>query len=117
MAERAGFSLIETLVALAVFGLAALALVNLTTESVRAASRVEARLLAGIVADNLLVEALAAPDAPAPGESEGVRRIAGRDWPWRRSVQGADAGLIRIEVRVLDGADVAASETAFRGAS
>lgn len=122
MTERAGFSLVETVVALAVFGLAALAVVNLTTESARSAARVQTRLLAGVVADNLAAEALAAPDAPAPGSREGVGRMAGRDWPWRRRVEGVAGGLLKIEVVVFDGAaagaesGAAATVTAWRAA-
>ena len=50
-APREGFSLLEILVALAVFGLAAMALLNLSGESVRTAARVQDRTLGGIVAD------------------------------------------------------------------
>lgn len=46
-AGRAGFTLIEMLVALAVFALAAMALLNLSGEATRSAVRLEARTLAG----------------------------------------------------------------------
>jgi type II secretion system protein I len=58
--SRAGFTLIECLVALAVFGLAAMALLNLSGESTRSAARVETRTLGGIVADNVAAEAMIA---------------------------------------------------------
>jgi len=47
-----GFSLIELLVALAVFALAVLALLNLAGESTRTAVLLEERVLAGVVAEN-----------------------------------------------------------------
>lgn len=115
MAERRGFTLIEMLVALAVFSLAALALINLTTESARSAARVEARVLGGIVADNLVVETVAALDPPAAGETRGERTLAGRAWSWRRVVAGTDdPDILRIDVRVFDGAEQVAGVVAFR---
>lgn len=97
---REGFTLIETLVALAVFALAAMALIRLTTESTRAATRVEARTLGGIVAENLAVEAAVAETAGA-GPTTGTVRLAGRDWSWTRETTATGVGdLMRIDVRV-----------------
>ena len=68
----AGFSLVELLVALAVFAMAALALLNLAGQSVRSAAHAEQRTLAGIVADTLAAEAMLvdvqALRAPADGQ-------------------------------------------------
>ena len=61
MTERSGFTLIEMLVALAVFSLAAMALLNLSGENTRTAARVETRTLGGVVAENLAVEAATLP--------------------------------------------------------
>lgn len=117
--RREGFSLIELLVALAVFGLAAAALINLTGESTRVAASLEERVLAGVVADNRAVEALAPETPPAPGLSEGVETAGGRPWRWVRSVTAtADPDILRVEVRVsAPGADATLAEvTAFRNA-
>lgn len=104
MAERSGFSLLEMLMALAVFSLAALALLHLTGEAARSAARVEERTLAGVVAENRAVEAVIAP-APPLGLSEGRDRLAGRDWSWRREVAATDnPAILRISVQArLDG--------------
>ncbi|MDP2117618.1 MAG: type II secretion system protein GspI, partial [Brevundimonas sp.] len=56
--------MIELLVALAVFSVAALALLNLAGENSRSAARVETRTLGGVVAENLAVEAMIAPRLP-----------------------------------------------------
>ena len=48
--RRDGFTLIEMLVALAVFALAAMALMKLTIESTRTAAMLEQRTVAGMVA-------------------------------------------------------------------
>ena len=113
--SRAGFTLIELLVALAVFALAALALLNLGGENTRSAARAETRTLGGIVAENLAVEAMTAQPAPAPGDSDGVQPLAGRDWRWTRSVTATDdPDILRIDIRVSDGEGQAAERILFR---
>ncbi|MFN9251573.1 MAG: type II secretion system minor pseudopilin GspI [Brevundimonas sp.] len=112
---RAGFSLLETLVAFAVFALAALALINLAGENTRAATHVETRVLSGIVADNIVVQALTLPNPPAFGEAEGETVMGDRTGRWVQTVATTpDAGMVRIEVRVFDGAQETARLTAFR---
>ena len=112
--SREGFTLIELLVALAVFSLAALALLNLAGENTRSAARVETRTLGGVVAENLAVEAMIAPQM-AEGEASGRTPLAGRDWRWTRTVASTDdPDLLRIEIRVLDDEGQAADRTLFR---
>lgn len=112
--DREGFTLIEMLVAMAVFSLSALALLNLAGENTRSAARVETRTLGGIVADNVAVESVTAP-ALSDGVSSGRVILAGRDWRWTRIVSPTDAGDIqRVEVRVVTEEGQAADRTAFR---
>lgn len=118
-AGRDGFSLIELLVALAVFSLAAVALLNLAGESTRTAATLEERVMAGVIADNRTVEAVAPETPPPPGLSEGVDRLADRDWRWTRLITAtADPDILRVEVRVMppDGASTVAEVVAFRSA-
>lgn len=107
---REGFTLLETLVALAVFSLMALALLHLAAENARSARHVEERLLAGLIAENLAVEAFATPNPPATGQSEGVTQLAARQWRWTRTVSATDQpGVVRIDLAVtLDGRQAAA---------
>ncbi|WP_296177472.1 type II secretion system minor pseudopilin GspI [uncultured Brevundimonas sp.] len=115
MAERSGFTLIELLVALAVFALAALALLNLGGENTRSAARAETRTLGGIVAENLAVEAMTAQPAPAPGDSDGMQQLAGRDWRWTRAVTATDdPDILRIDIRVSDDEGQASERVLFR---
>ena len=78
MTERPGFSLIEMVVALGVFSLAALALLNLMGEGVRSAVRAETRALGAVVAENVAVEAVVARDPPSQGTQDGQAQLAGR---------------------------------------
>lgn len=111
---RDGFTLVEMLVALAVFSLAAMALLNLSGENTRSAARVEARTLGGVVAENVAVEAAVATQLPE-GETSGRTELAGRTWRWTRAVLATDdPDILRIEVRVLDDEGQAADRTLFR---
>lgn len=97
-----GFSLIELLVALAVFALVVLALLRLSGESTRTLARLEPRILAGLVADDVAAEALLVDSASLGQPLQGREHLAGREWPWQRRSQQVAGGLLRIEVTVFD---------------
>lgn len=116
----AGISIVETLVALFVFALAAVALISMQAQSVETYSRVETRALGAIVIENALVDAMAARNAPQLGVREGEAELAGRNWRWRMDVLSTgDADSIRIEAAAfLAGETTPAAEiSAFRLAS
>ena len=116
MTERPGFSLIEMVVALGVFSLAALALLNHMGEGVRSAVRAETRALGAVVAENVAVEAVVARDPPSQGTQDGQAQLAGRDWRWTRTVTATpDPGILRIDVSVTDNGEHAADLAVFRG--
>ncbi|MDX2235198.1 MAG: type II secretion system minor pseudopilin GspI [Hyphomonadaceae bacterium] len=101
--REAGFSVVEALVALAVFALAGVGLVQLQTHSLQTLTRVESHALAHMVAQNRLVEAMAAQTPPEPGESTGEVENAGRVWTWRlRVVPTEDAAVRRLTVTVTE---------------
>lgn len=75
-----GFTLIEVLVAMAIFGIVALTLLTQTREQTRQASSLEDRLLAHWVATNTLVDLQSAGQLPDLGDSETNTVMAGRDW-------------------------------------
>jgi len=111
---RAGFTLVEILVALAVFSLAALALLNLAGENTRSAARVEERTLGGVVAENIAVEA-SITRALADGQTAGTTHLAGRDWHWTRTVASTDdPGIQRIDIRITGGPDSDGGQVADR---
>ena len=100
--EGAGFSLLELLVALAVFSLAVLALVHLGSESTRSAAVVESRFFAGIVAENRAVEAAHLPLPALQSTSRGEESQGLRRWQWQRTVQPAGEALLRIDIAVRE---------------
>jgi general secretion pathway protein I len=96
-----GFTLLETLVALGVFALAAMALFRLVGLSLTTASRIDERALAAIVAANRIVDAQSAARAPALGRSQGVEANGGLTWRWTMTVVAApDPRLVQIDVSV-----------------
>jgi general secretion pathway protein I len=96
-----GFSLIEMLVALAIFGLAVLGLLNLAGESTRTAVAIEERVLAGVVADNLAVEAMTA-GADGIADARGGSEVAGDlVWRWTRTLSPTDnPEILRVDITV-----------------
>lgn len=102
-ADSNGFTLVEMMVALAVFSLAALALIKLVGVSIASAGAVDRKLIAQIVAENVAVEALADPVAPALGTTNGVETNGGLPWRWvRRTTRTADVRIARIDIAVAD---------------
>lgn len=111
-----GFTLLEVLVALGVFALAAMALARLVTLSLTTASRLDERALASIVAANRIVEARTAARSPALGRSQGTESNGGITWRWTMTVAPApDPRMVRIDVAVAGPAGgEAARLTGFR---
>lgn len=101
--SEAGFTLIELMVALAVFSIAALALLRLEGATLSSTADLSDRTIGQIVARNLAVEALTDPVPPTFGETRGREENAGRTWTWtRRSVRATEINLQQIDIAVLD---------------
>ena len=98
-----GFTLIEMMVALAVFSLAALALIRLEGATIRGASILDSTLTAQMVARNDAIEAMTDARAPTIGIAKGVEQNGARAWNWTRETRPTgDSGIVRIDVEVMD---------------
>ncbi|THG37766.1 type II secretion system minor pseudopilin GspI [Sphingomonas olei] len=99
----AGFTLIEVMVALAVFSLAALALIRLEGATIRSTALLGDTVVAQMVARNVAIDAVTSARAPALGRAAGVEQNGGRAWRWVREVRPTgDARILRIDVAVAD---------------
>lgn len=96
-----GFTLLEMLVALAVFSLAALALVRLQGVTLRTAADLDSKAMGQIVARNLMVEMQTDPAPPSVGTDEGEVDNGGRRWRWNREVKAMDdKRLLQVDLTV-----------------
>ena len=101
--DERGFTLIELMVALAIFSLVALTLLKLQGAIVRNSGEIASQALGQIVAHNMAVETLTDPRAPALGKAEGLTENAGKRWSWTRTTAStADQRLVRIDIAIRD---------------
>ncbi len=78
--DARGFTLIEVMVALAIFVALALALDSTMSANVRGVSRLEEKTLAAWVASNKLVELQVYQQWPENGRQDDAAEFAGRKW-------------------------------------
>jgi len=98
-----GFTLIEMMVALAVFALAALALIRLEGATIRGAGILDSALTGQIVARNVAIEAVTDAKPPTIGIASGTEQNGGKAWTWTRTVAATgDQRIMRIDVAVMD---------------
>lgn len=111
-----GFTLIETLVALAIFGLAAVTLLKLEGATMSSTLLLERKVIAQIVARNIAADVLTDPISPPFGTATGVEAGAGTDWHWTRVTSHMpDSRLVQVLISVADpGGGEAASITLYR---
>ena len=117
--RESGFTLIEMLVALAIFSLAALALLRLGGATAANSARLRDQAMAEIVARNLAVEAISDPEPPAFGTLAGEAVNAGRRWRWTRTTARSPEARIQqilVEVAPAEGGPGRARLIVFRRA-
>lgn len=100
--SQGGFTLLEIMVALAIFSLAALAMVRLQGYSVRSTANLGDSGMAWQVARNVAVEILSNPAPPTLGETNGEDINGGQKWRWTATTAKTDdARLVRIDIAVV----------------
>lgn len=112
----AGFSLVEALVALGVFAMAGVAMVQLQAHSLQTFTAVETRALADMIAQNELTRIIASDAKPAVGQRDSQEVFAGRTWTVSVAVAATiDATTRRatIVVRQENEETTTATATAF----
>lgn len=96
-----GFSLVETVAALGILALAAVPLMQLSSDALRNTGRLEARLLARTTAENVLSRAMAENEPVMVGQTSGTETQLGREFVWTlTTVPAGRDRLFRLEVRV-----------------
>lgn len=109
---QSGFSLVETVAAMGILALAAIPLLQVTTDATRNAASLESRLLARTVAENVMARTMATDDQIDAGISAGQEIQMGRTYNWVRTASDASPGQLqnlRVDVRPAEGEQVLAS--------
>jgi general secretion pathway protein I len=96
----AGFTLLEIMVALAIFATLSTAVLSASQYVIKQASAVEERLLAAWVGDNQMSE-VRLQSGPIIGQSQRVVHMDRRDWIVRQHIGTAnDARLFTVDIEV-----------------
>lgn len=105
---RNGFTLLEIMVALAIFSIAALAMVRLQGYSVRSTANLGDSSMAWQVARNVAVEILSNPAPPTLGETRGEEINGGQNWIWTATTRSTDdRRLVTVDIAVVGSGNAA----------
>lgn len=110
--NQTGFSLVETVAAMGILALAAIPLMQVTTDASRNAASLESRLLARTVAENVMARSMATREVIEAGISAGQETQMGRTYNWVRTASSAQAGELqnlKVDVRPAESEQVLAS--------
>ena len=110
--NQAGFSLVETVAAMGILALAAIPLLQVTTDASRNAASLESRLFARTVAENVMARSMASSEVIDAGISAGQETQLGRTYNWVRTASPAQSGELqnlKVEVRPAESEQVLAS--------
>ena len=101
--RRDGFTLVEVLVALAIISIALLAALRVAGGGTSSVGELRARLLAGWVAENVLVEQRARGEWPSLGIRRGTQRQGSIEFSWREEVMATpNVTFRRVDIRVFE---------------
>lgn len=101
MIRQSGFTLLEVLVALAIFATVAASVLATSSRSLVVAQQVEVKTLAGWIADNRMIELQL--KVPTQGEGREDKRLeyGGREWDIHSEISPtSDKGMRRVTVWV-----------------
>ena len=85
-AKQSGFTLLEVMLAMAVFAIAGVALLGVADNNYRHISHLEEQMFANWVASNQLVEVSLDKTWPPKNNRKGKVEMAGRTWYWQQKV-------------------------------
>jgi len=86
LTQPRGFTLIEVMLAMAVFAIAGVALLGVADNNYRHISHIEEQMFANWVASNQLVEVSLDKTWPPKNNRKGKVEMAGRTWYWQQKV-------------------------------
>jgi general secretion pathway protein I len=103
--KRNGFTLLELLVAMAIFATAGMAIMQASSAHIRSLSQLDELTIASYVADNQLQLALLDTEWPGKTNSQGEVTMANRTWLWQQQqskLTDDDLRLVVITVSLAE---------------
>ncbi|WP_085300681.1 type II secretion system minor pseudopilin GspI [Cognaticolwellia mytili] len=100
-----GFTLIEVMLAMAVFSIAGIAILGTADTNARNLGHLESKIIASWVASNQLVEVTLDTVWPPKNNKKGKVELAGQEWFWQQKVlKTTDKNLraVVMEVRLTE---------------
>jgi|TARA_R100001377_G_scaffold67224_3_gene42557 general secretion pathway protein I len=100
-----GFTLIEVMLAMAVFAIAGVALLGVADNNYRHISHIEEQMFANWVASNQLVEVSLDKTWPPKNNRKGKVEMAGRTWYWQQKViktANKELRAVNMQVRLTE---------------
>ena len=97
-----GFTLIEVMLAMAIFSIAGIALLSAADNNFKNLSHLENKVLANWVASNQLVAVTLNPKWPPKNNKKGKVEMAGQEWFWLQKViktENKNMRSVVIEIR------------------
>ena len=111
--RQGGMTLIEVMVALAVFAIASLSVVNVTTEHIRTLTYIEQKNIAQWIANNHLTQLQLEKKFPGLGSKQGKLEYGVGTWYWQQQVKKTEDPKFRsVTIRILtkEGSDNSLAE-------
>jgi general secretion pathway protein I len=94
-----GMTLLEVLIALAIFATAAISIIRAVSQHINTLSYLEEKAFASMVVDNQMAKLML--DTAKPKAKKGKEKLAGREWYWNiQPVETADNLLSAVDVSV-----------------
>mgnify|MGYP005839134987 CR=1 FL=1 len=103
--KNRGFTLLELLVAMAIFATAGVAIMQVSSAHVRNLAQLDELTMARYIADNQMQLAMLDKDWPGKDKQQGELEMANRKWLWQQQrikVPDDDLRLVQISVSLAD---------------
>jgi len=106
--KRNGFTLLELLVAMAIFATAGMAIMQASSAHIRSLSQLDDLTIASYIANNQMQLALLDKDWPGKEKSQQQVEMANRQWLWQQQLSKLpddDLRLVQISVSLAETPD------------
>lgn len=101
LSKSLGFTLMELMIALVIFATAGVAIIQASSNHIRAIWQMQELTIAAVIANNQLQLAAISPTWPPRDTAQGEVNMANRNWQWRtRAITVPDPDLREITVSV-----------------